>query len=167
MKRKHFRNLFIISAVLVLMGAGIALAHDGWGGRGGYGGHMMRGGHMMDYGNHMRGYGGPMMGPGYGSGYGDLSKEDQEKLETAREAFFNQTSDLRRELDEKHIALEREWSSESPDTDKIKALQVDISKLRSELDAKRVEHQLEVRKMLPESARGRNYAGGYRGGNCW
>lgn len=170
MKRNRFRNLVIITAILVLTGAGIALAHDGWGGRnyrGGYGGHMMGGGHMMDYGSHMRGYGGHMMGPGYGPAYGNLNEEDYAKLEKAREKFFDQTRELRRELDEKRFALEKEWARENPDTAKIKALQGDIAKLRSEFDAKRVEHQLEVRKMMPETVRGRNYAGGSRGGYCW
>jgi Spy/CpxP family protein refolding chaperone len=134
----------------------------------GYGGHMMgNGGHMMDYGDHMRGYGGHMMGPGYGPGYGDMSKEDYNKLEAAREKFFDQTQDLRRELDEKRYAMENELAKETPDRDKINALQDDISKLRSEWDHKALEHRLEVREMMPESARGRAYAGGYRGGNCW
>ena len=100
-------------------------------------------------------------------GYGDLSKEDYSKLEAAREKFFDQTRDLRRELDEKRYAMENELAKETPDRDKIKALQNDISKLRSEWDAKALEHRLEVREMMPESARGRAYAGGYRGGNCW
>ena len=171
MKRKHIYSMLIITAILIFTGAGIGLAHDGWGGRGsmmGYGGHMMgNGGHMMDYGDHMRGYGGQMMGPGYGSCYGDLSKEDYSKLEAAREEFFDQTRDLRRELDEKRYAMENELTKETPDRDKVKALQSDISKLRSEWDAKALEHRLEVREMMPESARGRTYAGGYRGGNCW
>ena len=85
MKRKHIYSMLIITAILIFAGAGIGLTHDGWGGRGGmmgYGGHMMgNGGHMMDYGDHMRGYGGHMMGPGYGPGYGDMSKEDYNKLE--------------------------------------------------------------------------------------
>lgn len=180
MKRNYFRNMFIIAAVLILAGAGIALAHDGWGGRGhmgGYGGHMMGygggyGGHMMGPGG---GYGGHMMGPGYGpmmgyrngSAYGDLSEEDYKKLEAANEKFFEQTRDLRENLDEKRFALEKEWAQENPDTAKIKALQADVSKLRTDFDAKAVEHELEVRKMMPESARGRNYASGFRGGNCW
>jgi hypothetical protein len=171
MKRKHINSMIIVTAILIFTGAGIGLAHDGWGGRGsmmGYGGHMTgNGGHMMDYGDHMRGYGGQMMGPGYGSCYGDLSKEDYSKLEAAREEFFDQTRDLRRELDEKRDAMEDELAKETPDRDKINALQDDISKLRSEWDRKALEHRLEVREMMPESARGRAYAGGYRGGNCW
>jgi len=86
MKKKQIHSMFIITAILIFTGAGIGLAHDGWGGRGGH----MRGygGHMMDYGDHMRGYGGQMMGPGYGSCYDDLSKEDYRELEAAREEFL-------------------------------------------------------------------------------
>ena len=168
MKRNYLRSMFIITAILILAGAGLAMAHGDWGGRGGYGGHMRGyGGHMMDYGDHMRGYGGHMMGPGYGSAYGDLSREDYAKLEAANEKFFDQTRDLRQQLDEKQYALEREWAQDNPDGAKIKALQEDITKLRAEFDAKALDHQLEIRKMLPESARGRDYAGGYRGGYCW
>jgi Spy/CpxP family protein refolding chaperone len=156
--------MLIIATVLIFTGAGTGLAHDGWGGRGSM---MGYGGHMMGNGGHMRGYGGQMMGPGYGSCYGDLSKEDYSKLEAAREKFFDQTRDLRRELDEKRDAMEDELAKETPDRDKINALQDDISKLRSEWDRKALEHRLEVREMMPESARGRAYAGGYRGGNCW
>jgi len=165
MKRKHINSMIIVTAILIFAGTGIGLAHDGWGGRGGH----MRGygGHMMDSGDYMRGYGGHMMGPGYGPGYGDLSKEDYNKLEAAREKFFDQTQDLRRELDEKRYAMENELAKETPDRDKINALQDDISKLRSEWDHKALEHRLEVREMMPESARGRAYAGGYHGGNCW
>jgi hypothetical protein len=172
MYRNHIRNLIIVTAILILAGAGIALAHDGWGERGtmgGYDGHMMGyGGHMMGpgYGGHMMGYG-PMMGPGYGSAYGDLSPENYDKLQAANEQFYAETRDLRRQLDEKRFALEKEWNRENPDRSRIEALQADISKLRSEYDAKALDHQFEVRKMMPESARGGTYAGGYRGGYCW
>ena len=163
------KSIFGLAAVLTLAIASVAFAHGGWGygsHMGGYGGHMM--GYGGGYGGHMMGPGyGPMMGPGYGPAYGDLSEEDYNKLEAANEKFFEQTRDLRQQLDEKRFALEKEWAQENPDTGKIKALQADISKLRSEFDAKAVEHELEVRKMMPESARGRNYAGGYRGGYCW
>ena len=44
MKRKHINSMIIVTAILIFTGAGIGLAHDGWGGRGsmmGYGGHML------------------------------------------------------------------------------------------------------------------------------
>ena len=112
----------------------------------------------------MRGYGGHMMGPGYGPGYGDLSKEDYNKLEASREKFFDQTRELRSELNEKHNAMQREMAQENPDKSKITSLQRDISRLRSEFDAKALDYELEVRKIMPESARHPNYAGGYRRG---
>ncbi len=165
MTRNRTRNLVVITAILILTGAGIAWAHDGWGGRGGH----MRGygGHMMDYGGHMRGYGGHMMGPGYGPGYGDLSKEDYNKLQASREKFFDQTRELRSELNEKHNDIQREMTKENPDRSKITSLQKDIYRLRAEFDAKALDYELEVRKMMPESARQPSYAGRYRRGYCW
>mgnify|MGYP006287144231 FL=1 len=177
MKTKGTRTILITTLILVLVGAGVALAQGGWG----YGGHMRGygGGHMkgydcprgghgphMGYGGGMRGYG----GPGYGSGYGDLSKEDYDKLEAARDKFFDETRELRREMDDKRYAMQQEMAKENPDRDKVKALQGDLSKLRSEFDEKRLEHRLEMREIVPESARGgRGYARNYRGGGgyCW
>lgn len=165
MTRNRIRNLVVITAVLLLTGAGIVWAHDGWGGRGGH----MRGygGHMMDYEGQMRGYGGHMMGPGYGPGYGDLSEEDYNKLEASREKFFDQTRDLRSERNDKHNAMQGEMTKENHDRSKITSLQKDISKLRSEFDVQALDYELEVRKMIPESARQPLYAGGDRRGYCW
>jgi len=173
MKKTRIRNTLIITAVLILTGAGVVLAHDGWGGRGGmmggYGGHMMGygggyGGHMMGYGG---GYGGQMMGPGYGPGYGELSKEDNDKLEAAREKFFDQTRELREKMDDKGYALQKELDQPTPDRDKLKALQGDLSQLQSQFDAYALDYNLAVRGIVPDEARDRAYAGGYRGRNCW
>ncbi len=161
MKRNRTRYLVVITAVLILAGTGIAWAHDGWGWRGGH--TRGYGGHMMDNERHMRGYGGHMMG----LGYADLSKEDYNKLETSREKFFDQTRDLRSELNEKHNAIHREMTKENPDRSKITSLQKDISRLRSEFDAKALDYELEVREMMPASARQSSYAGGYRRSYCW
>lgn len=156
MNRNQIRNFLVVSALLVFTAAGMVWAHDGWGGRGG---------HMMDYDDHMRGYGGHMMGPGYG--YGNLSQEDYAKLEAAREEFFAQTRDLRQKLDEKRFELQQELAREKPHRNKVIALQGDISKLRSEFEAKAREDRFAVREMMPAPARGSAYAGGYRGGYCW
>lgn len=176
MKSKGIRNMLVITIVLLFTGAGFALAHDGWyGGRGpmmGYGGHMMGYGNgMMGYGYNggMMGYGynGGMMGPGYGPGYGNLSKEDYAKLETARDQFFEKTQNLRRDIDEKSYALQTEINKSEPDTTKLKKLQAEISQLQSEYDAMALDYNLQVRKILPEDAQGPAFAGAYRGGNCW
>lgn len=167
MKKTHIRNALIVSAVFIFAVAGLALAHDEWGGRGGYGGHMM--GYGGGYGGHMMGgpgYG-PMMGPGYGQAYGDLSKEDNDKLEAARETFFDQTRELREKMDDKSFAMQKELEQPTLDRDKLKALQSDLSQLQSQFNAYALDYKLAVRDILPDEARGRAYAGGYRGGNCW
>jgi Spy/CpxP family protein refolding chaperone len=161
MKRTHIRNALIIMTVLIFTGAGIVLAHDGWGGRGnmmGYGG---------GYGGHMMGYGGPMMGQGNGTSYGDLSQEDANKLEAARETFFDQTRELRENMNDKGYAIQKELDQPAPDRDKLKALQDDLSQLRSQFDAYALDYNLAVQGIVPNEARSRAYAGGYRGGNCW
>lgn len=165
MKSKLTPKTLIISAVLLLAGAAVVFAHGGYG-RGGYGGHM------MGYGP---GYGmGPGMmgnGPGHrgeGRGYGaDLTEEQQAKLDDAREKFFTETEDLRDRIQEKRFALGSEMRKETPDSGKVVDLQKEISKLEGQFDQKAIQHQLEVRKMLPEKAR-RDYGRGYGGGGyCW
>ena len=119
------------------------------------------------YGGHMMGYGGHMMGPGYGPGYGDLSQEDAKKLEAARETFFDQTRDLRGKMDDKRYAIQKELDQQTPDRDKLKTLQGDLSQLQSQFDEYALDYELAVKGIVPESECGRTYAGGYRGGNCW
>ncbi|BBO90296.1 hypothetical protein DSCOOX_34760 [Desulfosarcina ovata subsp. ovata] len=132
------------------------------------------GGHMMD-----SGYRGHMMGPGYGGhmmGYrhgpymhddddwGNLPKEQANKLEAAQERFYNETRGLRRAIDDKQFALNSELNKESPDNDKAMALQSEISKLQNDFDQKALEHQIEVRKIVPDAyAAARGYGNGY----CW
>ena len=175
MKSKLTKKTIIISAVLLFAGAAVVFAHGGYG-RGGYGGHMMGG---PGYGGHMMGYGpGGGMGPqgmmGYGPGnrwegrgYGaDLTEEQRAKLEETREKFFAETEDLRDQIQEKRFNLGSELRKDNPDSGKVADLQKAISKLEGEFDQKALQHQLEVRKMLPEKAR-RGYGRGYGGGYCW
>lgn len=117
---------------------------------------------MMGYGQEYRG-----KGRGYGAG---LTGEQQANLENAREKFFTETEELRDQIQEKRFALGSELRKDNPDSDKVSDLQKEISKLESEFDQKALQHQLEVRKMLPEEARrgyGRGFGRGYGGGYCW
>ena len=188
MSFKLGKKTLVISAIVFLSGAALAFAHGGYGRGGdwdGYGGHMMGwgGGHMMDYGpGPMMGYGpgsgygpGPMMrGDGYGPhmrgyGYGNgpnISKEDAAKLDAAREKFYNETKDLREQIENKRIDLRQELNKENPDSSKAATLQKELSKLESEFDQKALTHRLEMRKLLPDDVRGPRYGRGY-GGGCW
>lgn len=146
------------------------------------------------------GYGYPMMGPGYGMhggwgegpmGYGgpgyrgDMSDEDAAKLDQERQTFFEATSDLREKLYQKELELRSELAKPEPDAKKAAGLQKEISSLESELDQKRLEHQIQMRKDFPRSGsrgygygprgwgKGRGmygrgmYGGGYGPGSCW
>jgi hypothetical protein len=159
-----------------------------------YGGPMMdHGGH---YGEHMRDYDGhrgpmmgyydggyryhmmdhywdhhdDMMGPDYGSQgaiHNNLSRDEYRKLESAREKFYNKTRELREKIDNKRYAIQREMNKENPNRHKIKFLQKKLSALRAQFDQYALDYDLAVRKALPESARRRAYASGFRGGYGW
>lgn len=172
--------LTAIALVATLAVASYAFADwgRGWGGHMGYGPHH-RG--MMGYGE---GYG---PGPGeYGRGYGPgrgypgdaLSEEQIEKMEAQREAFFKDTEPIRQKLYEKQMALRSELAKEAPDMNAAKKLQGDVSDLRAEFDQKRLDHQLEMQKIVPEAGRGAmgqwgrgprggGYGYGYGPGACW
>ncbi|WP_319405411.1 periplasmic heavy metal sensor [uncultured Desulfosarcina sp.] len=176
-------NIIGLAAVLTLAIAAIAFANDGYGGyMGGYGSHMMGrgygGGYMMGPGYD----GGHMMGPGYGGhmmGYdsddgsycrgggawGNLSDKDSAKLDASQEKFYNETRELRNQIDEKGIALNNEMRKDNPNKDKVFELQKEVSSLRNDFDQKALAHQLEVRKLLPDNFRGSGYGNGR--GYCW
>ena len=173
---KRFKKSIFLGAVLLIATAAIAFAHGSGGyggygmgpgmmGYGGYGGYGMGPG-MMGYG----GYGGHMMGPGSWSDRGynaNLSDEQRDKLDAAREAFFNDTRQLRDQIQEKRYSLNNELNKENPDTSKVTELQKELSKLDSEFDQKSIAYQLEVRKILPENDLRAGFGAGFRNGYCW
>lgn len=175
MLSKRTQKGIIISAVILMATVAVAFAHGF-----GYGGPMMGygsgyGGNMMGYGGYQMGpgmmgyggYGGNMMGYGAGSdrGYGpNLSSEEIAKLDAAREKFFNDTSDLRNQIEEKRLNLGNEIDKANPDATKVAELQKELSKLDSEFDQKSVQFQLEVRKLLPEKDLGSGYGRGFGNG---
>jgi Spy/CpxP family protein refolding chaperone len=162
MKRSYIRKALIVSAILFLAGAGIVWARGGYGGMMGYGGGY--GGHMMGYGN---GYGGHMMGPGYGPAYGNLSPDQYSALDNAREKFYDQTQDLRDQIDAKNYAIQEELNKPNPDRAKLESLQKELSTLRSQYDKDAMNYHLAVRKILPDAAGSPAYGNGYRGSYGW
>lgn len=164
---KKLKKSFLISAFLVAGIASLAFARggwDGWGGCGGdgYGPHMGRG---MMWGGH---------GPG-GRGYhkwdngrwGNLTEDQRVKVDAAREKFYADTEALRTQLREKQFALREEMNKETPDSAKVAQLQKELSQYEAEFDQKRVQHQLEMRQLLPEGSRypghGPGHGRGFRG----
>ncbi len=144
-------------AVLAIVGvSGFAYAQGGFGG--GYHMGMGSGGHMMGYNGYDDHMGGG--GNGYHRGYGDagrgqrLSDEQLEKVGQAREDYFKASSQIRNEAYQKRLEIRSELSRENPDADKLRKVQKDLSGLEAELDQKRLEHELKISKIAPDSKRG-------------
>ena len=166
----------LMGLVVVAVLAIAVTSFAGWGrGHRGYGYHMGPGYGMHEgWAQGPGGYG----GPGY---RGDLSDEDAAKLNQERQAFFEATSDLREKLYQKELELRSELAKSEPDVKKAAGLQKEISGLESELDQKRLEHQIKMKKDFPRRGysgegygpRGRGmgrgmYGGcGYGPGSCW
>jgi len=160
MKKQMLTNGIVVATVVFILGYG-ANAFAGWGRGSGYGG-----------------CGGP--GGRWGGGYGaaTLSPEQTKQMESQRQAFFDDTADLRQEIYQKDLDLRRELAKETPDAAKAKDLQKALSQLEAQLDAKRIDHMMAMRKINPEAGRGRHGWGGkgpgYRncpgaggGARCW
>ena len=165
------RKIVVIFAVVALVGLGSYAFADRGGGYGhrGYG-HQ---GYGMDDGRHGKGMGyghrGDRDDDRSDRNYeGDLTRDEIRQLEEARDTFHNDTKELRYKLDDKKVDLRRELAGENPDKQKASKLQKEISELRSELDQKRLDHQIETRKISPKAGRGWMRGYGARGGeSCW
>lgn len=171
MNTQRITKTIIITSIILLVGGTIAFAQGGWryGGDGpqmrGYGGRMIGPG----YGGHMRGYG---PGWGKGGGYGDLSKEEAAKLSEAREKFYTETKEMRRQIGNLSEDLRDEMVKDDPDSAKVLKMQKELSSVKADFDQKRALHRLEMRKLVPEKFQGRGYGRGGgrgygRGGHCW
>ena len=162
---KTGKILMVVVIVAVFAIAATSFAGWGRGGGSGWGGNCW--GPGSGYGS--RGYG----GQGYQS---NLDEEQTTKLKQERQAFFEATSDLREKLYQKELELRSELAKPEPDTQKSAAIQKEISGLESDLDQKRLDHQIKMRKEFPQYGyRGQGYGprgrgmgrGMYGGGNCY
>ena len=142
-------KIAVMAAVLTMVMAAGAWAHMGRGY--GHGGqmHQGKGRHHGGYGHH-----------GW-EAYNDLSQEDIQKLEEERNAFFEETKDLRREVYQKRLELASEMAKKSPDAAKAAAIQKAISDTKAQLAQKRLDHLFRVRKINPDLGMG--FGGGRRG----
>ncbi|MFO7556627.1 MAG: periplasmic heavy metal sensor, partial [Desulfobacterales bacterium] len=88
-----------------------------------------------------------------------------------RKAFFKSTGDLRRKIYQKKLALESEFAKENPDPKNAANLQKEISDFKAQIDQKRIEHMIEMRKINPNlgpglmgsGMMGHGYGRGYGG----
>ncbi|MBI5897278.1 MAG: hypothetical protein HZB24_15170 [Desulfobacterales bacterium] len=106
MQTKRFHRALILGAVLLLMaGTTAAMAEPRGGGYGGYG--MDNSDCPMLGQGSGHGMGPGMMGPGrnHGGNAPELTKEQQDKLDAAREKFWTENRKLRRDIEYKQDDL--------------------------------------------------------------
>ena len=125
-------------------------------------------------------------GPGYGGAYNrgnsNLTEDQAKELDALDKKFTDETAGLREKLWTKSGELNTLMNGADPDAVKAKALQSEISDLRSQMAEKRTGYELEARKINPDTRYGRGYGrgsgrgmrggpgyGGNRGGygGCW
>jgi hypothetical protein len=81
-------------------------------------------------------------------------------LDKQRRAFFEETRNLREDLYQKELELRSELAKEDPDAQKATSLQAEISELSAQLDQKRIDHRIKMKKENPEFFAGRGYGKG-------
>jgi len=101
-------------------------------------------------------------GPGYCCQDSSLTEEQRDQLDRLHQKFYDETVQLRNEIRSKRGELNRLLNFATPDAEKVKALQKEISELMAEMAQKRIDLKLEVRKIAPEVQFGRGYGKGYR-----
>ena len=139
------KKLITVITAIALVGFGtFAFAH--WNGGYGHQGWMHGG-----YGMHQGYYGD--QGNGY-RGRGNLNEDQIKALENEQDAFLKATETIQQDLYSKQLALQRELSKSDPDFGNAIVLQKEKSDLESQLDQKRIDHMIKMRKINPEIGQG-------------
>lgn len=161
MKKRSTSKIILILTVAAILGFGAyAFAHRSMGyGPSGWGGHMS-GWHHGGYGNQSYGY------------MPNLTDEQINKMEKERADFFEATKELRDDIYAKELEIKSELAKSNIDKEKAASLQKEISKLRTQLDQKHIDHIINMRKISPNMARGfmgMGHMGDYYAsfGQCW
>ena len=142
-------KIIIAAAIIGIVGYA-ATSFAGWG-RGGGGGYCQG-----------QGSGWAQRGSGPAGYQGNLSDEDLDKLNKERQAFFEDTRELRENLYQKELELRSELAKKDPDANTAAGLQGEISDLSGQLAQKRVDHRIRMQKENPDFFAGRGY-GMHRG----
>jgi hypothetical protein len=96
-------------------------------------------------------------GQGFG---GNLTDEEIATVQKERSAFLESTRELRERHYQKELELRAEIAKQNPDVKKAAELQKEVSTLESEMDQKRLEHRLKMKKDYPQIY-GKGFGGGF------
>jgi zinc resistance-associated protein len=98
-------------------------------------------------------------------------------LNQLRQKFFDDTATLRSDLWAKQGELNALLNSPNPDQTKVRQLQDEVNDLRTKLSQKRLDFELEAKKIVPNAGPGPGMYGGgpgygmhqgpYGPGHCW
>ena len=77
--------------------------------------------------------------------------------------FLNETEKIRRVLYAKNLALQNKLSKNDREIERVAALRKEVFKLEAELDQKRLDHMIQVRKMSLDVSKGLCRVGSYDG----
>lgn len=80
----------------------------------------------------------------------ELTEEESARLEEDLNAFGESIRAIKKEICLNARELHDELSDGEPDLETAKALQAEISRLKSELDQLRIEHIVQMKKLLPD-----------------
>lgn len=149
MKTKTLGKVIVAAAIVGIVGFA-ATSFAGWGR--GWGG----GGYCQGQGSGWGRWGGGA--PGY---QGNLNDQDIDKLNKDRQAFLEDTRELREKLYQKELELNSEIAKQDPDVKKAVALQKEVSELQGQLDQKRVEQRIKMQSENPDVFARRGYGSGY------
>ena len=105
-------------------------------------------------------YGGPGAGPCWFEGE-DLTDNQKAELDKLHQQFVDDTAKMREEIWNKSAELDTALNAADPDAKKAKGLQREISDLKAKMSDKRVEFELQARKIAPNAHSGRGYSKGY------
>ena len=94
-------------------------------------------------------------GMGQGTGMGpypydaaNLTADQAAQMQTLRESFLKEISPLQREMFAKKSEMRTLWTASNPDEVKISTLQKDLLELQGKMQEKRLQFNLEARKIV-------------------
>jgi hypothetical protein len=140
-------KLLVVLTVFAVVGFGVYAFADGGMGYGQHRGDWDHQGPGLRHGGSgCPGYGGHMRG--------DLSDEENKKMDQQRKAFHKANKDLKQNVYQKQLELESEFAKKTPDAKKAAGIQKEISDLQAQIAQNRVGHIIEMKKINPDVGRG-------------
>ncbi len=104
------------------------------------------------------------MGYGMSSAWNDLSQEQRDSLTALKQKHIDETYDLRSSAFTKQQEVRMLMETSDPDRAKLSTLTQELSDLQRQMAEKRIDYQLEAKKIAPELTTSMGYGKG-RGGS--